>query len=89
MPHTFEPPIERMLADLEADPLGWTRIDICRILQGCGICRVEPMGDPPWAPERWSHPAHPSVWVLLYPTDRVSSSTVRRVLNCVATVRIA
>lgn len=88
MPRTFDPAIEQMLSELEEDPLDWTRIDICRILHGCGICRIEPMGAPPWAPERWSHPDVPSAWVLLYPTDRVSSSTVLRVLNCVAAVRI-
>ncbi len=79
--------ILRILAQMEEDPKDWTRIDLCRILDGCGICCIENLGGGMGGPEMRSHPQAADIRILVWPAPGVSAATIRHVLHCVGMLR--
>jgi hypothetical protein len=70
---------EELLRDVEADPQGWSPLDLLKLLEEFGFEGKLIQEAHGWAVQHRYHPEHPDLDVLLYSEPECTKATARHV----------
>jgi hypothetical protein len=75
--------LDNLLAEVKSDPVGWSSLDLSKLLDLAGFEKETIHDAQGWPQEFRYHVSHPDLNVVLSPVERVHAAVAMRVITIV------